>query len=113
MGKLLPIGTRIYTVIESISDRWFSDDPFHYEVVSGEVKETIRGGYTQYVVQAVNRLGHKSNLLYLKTTNLGKTFFLDRASAVDLAEKVSDYYERQWHGITGETLMRPWRDEDE
>ena len=31
----------------------------------------------------------------------------------DLAEKVSDYYERRWYRITGETLMRPWRDEDE
>lgn len=108
MSKLLPIGTTIYTVEESISDRWFSEIPFHYEVVSGEITRINKGGYSEYVVQSINRLGRQSNLLYLKTSNLGKSFFTDKVGAVELAEKVTDEYEKKWR----ETLIRPWRDKE-
>ena len=104
MSKLLDIGTTIYTVEESIVDRWFYDEPYHFEIVSGQISRIIHGGYKQYVVQAVNRLGRKSNLLYLKTSNLGKSFFLTLEECEAFAEKATQDYERRWK----ETLCRPW-----
>ena len=104
--KLLDIGTTIYTLEESIADRWFSGIPYHFEIVHGKIERINIGGYKEYVVHTVNRLGHHSLLRYLKTSQLGKEFFLTYDEAVQAAEKASDVYEARWH----ETLMRPWRD---
>ena len=111
MAKLLDTGTELWTVEESISDRWFSGKPYHYEVVHGRIGRINHGGYNEYVVQSVNRLEQKSNLLYLKTSGLGKSFFLTEAEAVELAEEVTDDYERRWACLMGyPPLLRPWRE---
>lgn len=107
--KLLPIGNTLYTVEESICDRWFSGQPYHYEIIHGEISRINEGGYKEYVVQAVNRLGRKSNLLYLKTSNLGRSFFLTEQEAVEMAERMTDRHEKTWR----EKLLRPWRENEE
>ena len=106
MSKLLDIGTTIYTVEESITDRWFSGQPYHFEIVSGKISRINHGGYKEYVVPTVNRLGQKSNLRYLKTSDLGKSFFLSYRECIELAERVTADYERRW----GEPVSRPWSD---
>lgn len=75
MRTYLPIGAEVWTVIESLADRWFSGEPFHYEVVRGKVVGIFRGGYTEYQVSTTNRKGHNSILLYLRTGMYGKTYF--------------------------------------
>lgn len=105
MSKLLPIGTTLYTIEESIADRWFSDEPYHFEIVSGEISRINVGGYKEYVVHLTNRLGRKSNLRFMKTSNLGKNFFLTYEEAVEFAEVETARYERVWHV----ECMRPWR----
>lgn len=104
MNKLLPIGTTLYTIEESISDRWFAGHPYHFEIVSGQISRINVGGYKEYVVPTMNRLGRKSNLLFLKTTNLGKSFFTDYRECVDFAERTTADYEKRWR----EPLCRPW-----
>lgn len=108
MAKLLPIGTTLYTIEESIADRWFSDQPYHFEIVSGQISRINVGGYKEYVVPTVNRLGRKSLLRFLKTSNIGKSFFLTYEEAVELAETETARYEKAWHV----ECMRPWREKE-
>ena len=105
MNKLLPIGTTIYTIEESMTDRWFSDMPYHFEIVSGKISRINVGGYKEYVVHTENRLGRKSNLRYLKTSDLGRNFFLTYEECVEFAERETADYERRWKT----ECMKPWR----
>lgn len=109
MSKLLEIGTELYFLEESIADRWFCHDPYHYEITHGTISRINIGGYKEYVVQMVNRLGRKSDLRYAKTSQLGKSFWLTYQEAVEAAEKATDEHEKRWR----ETLMRPWRTKNE
>ena len=101
----LPVGSEIWTVIESLSDRWFSGEPFHYEVVRGKVVGIFLGGYTEYQVSTTNRKGHNSILMYLRTGMYGKTYFGTEQEAIALAEKKTSALEKIW----GKQLPRPWR----
>ena len=110
MGKMLPVGTKVWTVEESLSDRWYADMPYHFEVVSGFIDRVIVGGYKQYVVPTVDRKGRQSNLLYLKSADLGKSFFLTETEAIEYAEKLTDQEEKKSYN-RGKQMLRPWRKE--
>lgn len=85
--------------------------PFHFEVVSGFIDRVIVGGYKQYVVPTVDRKGRQSNLLYLKSADLGKSFFLTEAEAIEYAERLTDQEEKKSYN-RGKTLLRPWRKDE-
>lgn len=102
----LTVGSEIWTVIESLTDGWFSGEPFHYEVVKGKVVGIFRGGYTEYQVSTTNRKGHNSILLYLRAKMYGKTYFGTEQEAIAFAEKRTDVHEKIWM----EKLPRPWRE---
>ena len=110
--KLLNIGTTIYTLEESIADRWFSGIPYHFEIVHGKIERINIGGYKQYVVPTINRLGRQTSLIYAKTSEIGKSFWLTYQEAVEAAEKATDSYEKRWGRICKGLvpMMRPWRD---
>lgn len=111
--KRLPIGTKVYMIIESLSDRSFWDEPYHYEIISGEIKEYNRAGrYDEYVVLTRNRLGLSSCMEYPDCKDLGKSFFLTYEEAVDAADRATDQYERTWHRMLKEPtqLQRPWKE---
>lgn len=111
--KLLPLGTTLYMLEESITDRWFHVIPYHYEIVSGEISRINHGGFNEYVVQTCNRLGHKSCLRFIKTSDVGKrSAWLTYAEAVEAAEKATDRYEQVWGKYLEEKVMMPWRDEN-
>lgn len=111
--KLLPIGTTVYLLIESFTDHSFSDQPFHYEIVTGEVKGYICGGFTQYRVPTKNRLGRTSNLKFPRTTDLGKSMFLAMGEAVAFAERQTDEHESKCSRFVKEPLLRPWRENND
>lgn len=108
-NRLLDIGTTIYTIEESMTDRWFSHTPYHYEIVHGKINRINRGGFTEYVVQTYNRLGKTANLRYLQTSRLRNTFWLTEAEAIEAAERMTTAYEKH----VKERLMRPWRKNEE
>lgn len=111
MSKLLPIGTKVYLLEESISDRWFTDTPYHFEIVYGVVDQIIVGNFKQYQISTMNRLAQKSNLRFKRTTDLGLAFWLTYDEAVQAAEWASDVYEKTWAKMMKEPLLRPWREE--
>ena len=111
--KYLPQGTKLYFVIESIADRAFSGEPYHYEIISGEIREThIFDGSrnNEYVVQTRNRLGLSSCLEYPRCASVGKTCFLTFKEAAAAADEATDKYEKTWGMMIREPLARPWRE---
>ena len=115
MSRLLDIGMELYFIEESITDRWFSGDPYHYEITHGKITRINVGGYKQYVVPTINRLGRQTSLMYAKTSELGKTFWLTYQEAVDAAEKATENYEKRWGRICRDLvpMMRPWREDEQ
>ena len=108
----LPIGTKLYFVIENICDRKLTDGGYHFEIISGEidaVHEFEGSRKPEYRVPTVNRLGHGSCLEYPRYDNLGKSFWLTYAEAVYAAERMSDDYENRFGYGLRQPLIRPWR----
>ena len=114
--KHLPPGTTLYFVIESIADRAFSGEPYHYEIISGEIREThtFDGSRSdEYVVPTRNRLGRGSCLEYPLCSNVGKTCFLTLEEAIAAAEEITAGYEKTWGwALKGQPLMRPWKEKE-
>lgn len=110
--KRLPIGTKVYMIIESLADRSFFGEPYHYEITSGEIAEHRDwiGRNDEYRVPTKNRLGLGSCLEYPLCKDLGNSFFLTYEEAVDAADRATDQYERTWHWMLKEPLQRPWRE---
>ena len=115
MAKLLDIGTELFFLEESKTDRWFSRDPYHFEVTHGTITRINAGGYKEYVVPTINRLGRQTSLIYAKTSELGKTFWMTYEEAVEAAEKATENYETRWGRICKDLvpMMRPWREDEE
>lgn len=113
--KYLPPGAALYFVIESIADRSFSGEPYHYEIISGEIREThiFDGSRSdEYVVPTRNRLGRGSCLEYPLCSNVGKSCFLTFEEAVKAAEEITAGYENTWSWALKEPLLRPWKEKE-
>ena len=108
----LPVGTKLYFVIESICDRNLAGGGYHFEIISGRI-DAVHGfdnsRRAEYRVSTVNRFGHSSCLEYPRCENLGKSFWLAYDEAVLTAEKLSDDYERRFGYGLRQPLERPWR----
>ena len=109
-NKLLPKGTKLYLLEESMTDRWFSDDPYHFEIVTGEITNCIKGGFVEYRIRTINRLGHDAGLRYIRAASVGVSAFTDFESAVEYAERRTNYHERKYGYGMKEPMMRPWRE---
>lgn len=95
---------------ESRTDYWLKDEPYHYEIIHGKINGVIEGGYKQYKVQTINRLGRKSHLCFPKTSDVGRTAWLTYDEAVESAERRSDRYDYVWGRMASECpIARPWR----
>lgn len=110
--KRLPIGTKLYLLEESTTDRWFSDQPYHYEIVTGEILEYIRGGFIEYKVRLKNRLGHDAGLKFIRAASVGVSAFTDMQSAIEYAERRTYHHEKLFAYCMDLPMMRPWREED-
>lgn len=105
-------GTTVYFVIENLCDYHMSTEPYHYEIISGQIRDVnIWPGSRndEYVVPTKNRLGRGSCLEYPLCKDLGKSFFLTYEEAAAAADKATDDYERRWSIMNEEPLRRPWR----
>lgn len=110
--KYLEKGTKLYFVIESLSDRAFSADPYHFEITSGEIDDIHRfegSRADEYRVLTQNRKGRSSVLEYPRCKDIGKSFFLTFEEAAEAAEKATANYEKIWGWAIKEPLLRPWR----
>lgn len=113
MKNKLPIGTKLYFVIESICDHSFRDEKYHFEIISGEItgiNEFIGSREDEYRVPTKNRFGIGSCLEYPRCKDVGKGCFLTYQEAVESAERITDKYEKHWAYLEPEKLERPWRE---
>lgn len=115
MRRVPHIGDIVYSVHESIAGEtaWKrSGEPFHYVVTEGQVLDIIKGGYMQAKVK--NYLnGEYMCLSFPGFADFGKSYFWSLEEACQLAEKVTDDYERRWRGMLKGPLKRPWRETNE
>lgn len=110
--KHLEKGTKLYFVIESLSDRTFSGELYHFEITSGEITDIrhFEGSRAdEYRVPTQNRKGRPSVLEYPRCKDFGKSFFLTFEEAAEAAEKMTDEYEKIWAWSNEKPLARPWR----
>lgn len=108
----LKTGTKLFFIIESLCDRAFSGEPYHYEITQGEISDVLHFEWhrdDEYRVPTKNRLGRGSCLEYPRCKDIGKSFFLTFEEAAEAAEKATDQYEKTWDWAIKEPLKRPWR----
>ena len=110
--KHLEKGTKLYFVIESLSDRTFRGEPYHFEIISGEINDIrhFEGSRAdEYRVPTQNRMCRPSVLEYPRCKDFGKSFFMTFEEAAEAAEKATANYEKIWGWAIKQPLIRPWR----
>lgn len=83
--------------------------PYHYVVTEGKITGLIQGGYWQACVRNLLN-GEYMCLSFPKFSDFGKSYFWTRREAEELAERITDQYEKTWGWMLSEPLMRPWRE---
>ena len=112
MKKLEP-GTTLYFLIESIADRSFSGQPYHYEITSGKIEKIneFEGSRAdEYMVPTQNRYGRTSCLEYPMCKNVGKTCWLTYDEAAAAADRATDRHESIWGWSLKKPMIRPWKE---
>ena len=112
MKEALTPGITLYFVIENLADSSLNREPYHYEIVSGEISEIRRFANRrkkEYVVQTFNRMGRRSVLKHVMADRIGKEAFLSLDEAEEEAERATENHEQAWWWAVKNPLARPWR----
>lgn len=103
------IGDTVYLVTEHYYRRpGRAGALMEYMPIEGTVTDIITINRAEAKIKTIE--DGMAALHFLNVSGYGKTFFSDRESAVALAERISDAYDRKWEKFDGEPIRRPWRE---